>query len=90
VQAGWVYPGLACARAGIRQALTRPDALQSELLPLPVETLLRLVRSLSPWGETLEQAERALWCWAEERRLEREADGSPDQAAYGPAASADC
>lgn len=67
--------------AAIRQALTRPDALQDELLRLPVEQLIRLVRTLSPWATTLEQAERALACWAEERRLEREADCHLDAAA---------
>lgn len=63
--------------ATIRQALTQPDDLQAELLRLPMEQLIRLVRTLSPWAVSLEQAERALALWAELRRLEREADRYP-------------
>lgn len=67
--------------AAIRQALIRPDDLQAELLRLPVEHLIRLVRTLSPWSVSIEQAERALARWAEERQLEREADSAPAKAA---------
>lgn len=49
--------------AAIRQALTRPDDLQAELLRMPMEQLIRLVRTLSPWAVSLEQAERALTLW---------------------------
>lgn len=57
--------------AAIRQALTQPDVIQGELLRQPVENLVRLVRTLSPWLVSLAQAERALSLWAAERRLER-------------------
>jgi hypothetical protein len=67
--------------AAIRQALTQPDDLQAELLRQPVEHLVRLVRTLSPWAVSLEQAERALTWWAEERRLERAAGHVPRLAA---------
>ena len=63
--------------AAIRQALTKPNDLQAELLRLPMEQLIRLVRTLSPWAVSLEQAERALTLWAELRRLEREASPAP-------------
>ena len=65
----------------IREALMQPGDLQAELLGQPGENLVRLVRTLSPWAVTLEQAERALMLWAEERRLERAASTAPAQAA---------
>lgn len=66
--------------AAIRQVLMQPDDLQAEMLRLPVEQLIRLVRTLSPWSTSLEQAERALALWAEMRRLEREAECRLDAA----------
>ena len=62
--------------AEVREALKTPGDVQGELLRQPVEGLIRLVRCLAPWSTSLGQAERALALWAEERRLEREADSN--------------